>query len=359
MIEEAEEPGEEVLRLRRDPSEAPAKAEPVARLPTPPAPEIPTRLDAGKPAEERRSHQPDIDVIIDGHEESADPEKEWSGKRQPVPYGWFVLIAILVGLAVAGSIMVGRPEAPTEAELAQETAVGRAETAEVETRDARALVEAVEQRITAYLAAGDIEALLPHVRHAERVAPLMERWYARHDFKPVRFEQLVVFEPVNIGTRSFWRALVSVTGPDGAKEELAPIVLEQTGRRSALIDWETSVCYQPMDWDDYVTERPEGTSMDFRVVCAYDPAGLYSHEFQDEREWRCFRLTTRDGDEYAFGYVRRESELESRLYDLFQQNRGVPPSLLLRLSRPQGTLSPRGVIIEEIVSPHWVIVDES
>jgi hypothetical protein len=359
IIEEAEGPSEEVLRLKRDSKGDRVETEPVARMPLPATPEAATRLSADAPADEKRSHQPDIDAIIDESDDAPDPEETWNDQKRPVPYGWFVLVAILVALAVAWAVLVNRPEGPTGTALAREVAIEHAEADLRETEDARALVEAVERTLAAYLAADSIEAMLPHVRDPERVAPLMENWYARHEFKPMHFEQLSVFEPVNIGTRSFWRTLARVSAPDGGSLDLEPILVEQTGKDSVRVDWETAVCYQPMPWDDFVTRRPEDTPLDFRVVCKFDRAGLHTYEFQDDTVWRCFLLTAMNSEEYAFGYLRIGSELDKRMYQLFVRNGGRAPSLVLRLRRPEGTRSPRGFVIEDIVSPHWVIVDES
>ena len=356
VIEEDEGPSEEVLRLKRDAEGDRVEAQPVARLPVAPSPEIATRLDAGAPAVEKRSHEPDIDSIIEETDTVPDPEETWNDQRRPAPYGWFVLVAILVALAVAWVILVNHRDGPTGTALAREVAIEQAEEDQRETEQARALVENVEHTLAAYLAAERIEEMLPHVRDPERVAPLMEKWYARHEIKPLRFERLSVFEPVNIGTRSFWKTLATVSTPDGGSRDLAPILVEQTGKTTARVDWETAVCYQPMPWDEFVTTRPEDTPLDFRVVCEYDRAGLYSHEFEDDEVWRCFLLTALDSDEYAFGYLRIDSDLDHRMYELYVRNRGRAPSLILRLNRPKGTLSPRGFIIEDIVSPHWVIL---
>lgn len=358
VVEEPESPSEEVLRLKQEGGGEPVKAEPVAKLALPPAPEAPTRLGTGEVPEERRSHEPGIDAIIDGRDDSPDPEEQWHPDRQPVPYGWFVLIAIAVALAVVAATLGGRKDQPSAAEITREAVAERVAGDEVEIREARTLVETVERTITAYLEAEGVEALLPLVRHPERVRPLLEEWYAKHDFEPRKFRKMLVFEPINLGNHSFWRTMVAVATPGGGEEELEPILVEQLGDGSVRVDWETSVCYQPMAWDDYVRKRPEGLPLDFRVICQPDRAGLYSHEFRDEKIWRGIELTARDSEGYAIGYLRRGSELEARLYRLFVENRGRPLALVLRLSRPAGTRSPRGVFIEEIVSPHWLILDE-
>lgn len=357
VVDDEASPSEEVLRLKKDRREDKVAAEPVARVPVAPKPEEAMRLDVGEVEDERRTHEPDIDVIIDGREESVDPEEEWTREHKPVPYGWFVLIAVAVIVAVVAATMAGRSDEPTETERAREASVERSEAKEADEREAAELVAAVERRIDAYLRADSVEALLPHVRHRERVEPLARQWYESHEFEPRGLDEMVVFEPINLEGRTFWKALVTIDGGAAGDQESEPILLEQFDDGSVRVDWETSVCFQPMAWDDYVRDRPEGEPMDFRVMVAPDAGGLYSHEFRDESKWRAFRLTTRGSDEYAIGYLRRGSRMESRIYDLFVENRGRPLALVVRLARPAGTLSPRGVVMEELLSPHWLLVD--
>lgn len=355
IIEEEAAPSEEVLRLKGD--EEAIAAKPVDRLPVAPPPEEATRLDAGETGDERRTHEPDIDVIIDAEEEAADPEEEWVGARKPAPYGWFVMIALIVVLAVLGSTLVGDKDEPTTGEVAREAASDRNEADIIAEREAKALVEEVEGRITSYLAADTVDGMLPHVRHPDRVGPLIREWYKGRDQKPREFRGLMVFEPLNFGTSTFWKAVVSVGSGDGGQEELEPILLEQTGIDSVRIDWETSVRHQPIPWDEFVSDRPEGAPMDFRVKVAPDLRGFYSHEFSDDQVWRGFELTAPDSEDFVIGYLKRNSDLERKMYELYLDNGRRAMALILRLSIPEGTQSPRGVVIEEIVSPHWLILD--
>lgn len=354
IIEEEDAPSEEVLRLKG--SEQVVEAKPVDRVPVAPPPEKATRLDAGEVEEERRTHEPDIDVIIDAEEESHDPEEEWVGARQPVPYGWFVLIALIVVLAVIASTMVGDKDQPTTGEVAREAAIDRNESDAIAEREAAALVEEVENRIALYLAAETVEEMIPHVRHPERVAPLMRKWYEDHNREPLEFRGLVVFEPLNFGASTFWMAVAMVGSAEGRQEEMS-ILLEQFADNSVRVDWETAVRHQPMPWDVFANDRPEGKAMNFRVNVEPDLAGFHSHEFSDDQLWRGFELTAPDSEALVIGYLKRNSELERKMYELYLDNGRRSMALILRLSIPEGTQSPLGVVIDGIVSPRWLILD--
>jgi hypothetical protein len=84
---------------------------------------------------------------------------------------------------------------------------------------------------------------------------------------------------------------------------------------------------------------------------------LYSHEFADESKWVVYWLTARDSEEYLFGYAPRGSELAERLEKLIKDNRGYPVALHVRLGLPEGTTSPRGVVIKEVLSERWALVE--
>lgn len=346
-----EERTEEVLRLgdKKGPVQ-------VKRAPLPPAPELAPRLEKVGGVEEfdRRSIEPDIDAIMSpGESGSLGGEMDWmsSEEKKPVPYGWFVLIFLLVvGLAATSAMLIFRSSS-SDVEVAKQAVVERIEENREDEAEAEALVEAIEENLARYIAADSVDDLLPLVRDPERVGPLMEDWYARHPIKARKFEGLGVFQPFDLEGRLFWLITCLVEGDDSET-----ILMEQTEDGRVFVDWETQVCYQPMAWDDYVEKRPEGEALDFRVYLQTDWGGFYSHEFRDEETWGVYRLWTRDSEEYVFGYVKKGSELEEQLSKLSGANKGYPLALYLRLRIPEGTTSPRGVLIEEVISERWARV---
>lgn len=350
IVEEDSSDEEDVLRLKG----GSAEAERVARIQKAPEPEQATRIGGLAPEVDRRSQEPDIDVIIDSPDTAPDPETFWSkdGRAKPAPYGWFVLILLIVGLAVVASTMLGPEEAVSETDIAREASVEKIEENQVADAEAREVVEAAEETLAKYLAVGSVEELLPLVRQRERVEPLIRDWYSRHPFQPQTFERLTRFSSVNIARHSFWQT-VSMVEEGGT----AIVLLEELPDAKILVDWETSVRYQPMDWEAFVQDRPEVERLEFRVLAEPDLAGLYAHEFSNEDLWRGFVLSTRDSPEYLIGYASRGTPLEKNLIEAYRRNGWKPVALVLSLSRPAGTQSPRGVVIEDLISPHWVIAE--
>lgn len=343
MVDEGQT--EEVLRLHEKGTEV------VERIQVPPSPEEAERLEQNKLDEEarRRSVEPDIDEIL---EKKKLEDDEWMGGRKPVPYAWFLLIFLgIAALSITSLVMIGRSKSGAAAEAVR-AAAEIVEADKQEDRKAAALVEKIEESLTAYLAAESVEEMLPLVREPDRVRPLMDEWYASHPIKARQFEGLGVFQPFTLEGRLFWLITCLVEG-----EKSETLLVEQTQDGRVLVDWETHVCYQPIPWDDFVVRRPEGKAMDFRIYLQPDPGGFHSHEFRDEDEWVVYRLMAKGSDEYLFGYVPRGSELAGRIDEQVKANRGTPAALYLRLLRPEGTRSPRGVLITEVLSNRWALVE--
>ncbi|MFC7336506.1 hypothetical protein ACFQY0_04890 [Haloferula chungangensis] len=288
-----------------------------------------------------------------GEVEGAGEEAEWmpAEEKKPVPYGWFVVIILLIGgLAGMSAMLILRTES-SDVKVAREAADERIEENEEEEAEAVALVESIEETLSHYLAAESLAELAPLVRDHERVKPLMVDWYSRHAMEPRKFEGLGVFQPLDLEGRLFWLVSCMIEGGDSET-----ILVEQTEDGQVFVDWETQVCYQPMEWNDFVKKRPEGESIDFRVYAQWDWAGFYSHEFSDEEKWSVYRLWTLGSEEYLFGYAPKGSELDKELIHLIRTNRGRPVALHLGLRIPEGSTSPRGVLIEKVISGRWATV---
>lgn len=344
--------GEEVYRLEGD--EVASRAEPVARVEPPAEPHV--RLEGAGPEYERRSEEPGMEAILDQQVVENDPESGWQEaleEQRPVPYGWFVLIFLLVAGGVVTAVLWPAGETSSSGvEEAREASAGHLMEDEMATREAERLVAGVEAKVREYANAGDINEMLQHVRDPERVEPLMRDWYAERPFPAEReFERMVMFRPLNLSGDAFH--LIRYTA--STLDEPDALIVEELGGGGFAVDWETDVKYQPVEWTEYVETRPEGTSMVFRVKVKPDYAELYSHEYRDEETWEGYELNAPRSEEFLIGYVKRGSELSKELRGLLERNRWQQLSLCLRLRLPEGTESPRGVEIEEVVSERWLI----
>lgn len=297
--------------------------------------------------------EPDLAAMMAKPEEtlSNSPEEEWTVRetpRKPAPWGWFVLagMAAAVGVVWALSSLRSADEAAT---LERAAASAMIRTNEEDYRTAEAMVDRLQAALAAYCEAATVDALSAIVRHPRRVRPLMESYYETNEITSAPLERILRLEPTILeGRTNFWVARLQTGG------RTLNLLLESDDDE-VRVDWETAVCHQPMDWDRFVTERPVG-SEEFRVFLA--PDRLYSHEFVNASQWLCFRLTALNSPEFVYGYARKESETGRRLAEITQRRSDRESTLLLRLTVPEGLNSPRGVVIERIVSPFWIILDD-
>lgn len=350
VIDETPEEPSSVVRL----GARGVSVEPVERLPGRKVNEAPERLE-GEVHEsfEGRSLEPGVEAILEQQAPAENVEQPWGtgdGRLVGVPYGWFVLIVVALVGAGVWSLMAMRHG---EMKLEIDHGVVREKVAKDEdaTRDAAALVERVEEVVEAYLRAETMEDVLRWVRHPERVKPMIEEVWKTEPKHRLKFERMTLFQPANLAQRPFW--VVRAEVQDG---EMQNLLVEQTGEAEVKVDWETHVCFQPMPWTRYAAERPKGVALDFRIWAV--PDQFFSHEFSDSKRWSCFRLSAKGAEEQLFGYVLTDSDACRELESICRKSAGQKASVVLRLRIPEGTVSPRGVVIEKIVAPRWVILDE-
>ncbi len=346
VVDENASAEEEVLRLGK---KAP---EPVARLKAGGPPEVERIESAPRESFDGKSSEPDVNMLLDPPVLAEEVESPWGGKDgrvAGVPYGWFVLVGLmLVGLIVWSIRVAGRGERNVE-----ET---KREVMRIVEDDAAAeavatqLVDRVEEVLRSYLAAETVEDTLPWIRDQERVRPLLEDWMARHPKRSLKFTRMGMFHPSML--EKFW--LVRVDVENGPSQH---IQLEQTGDTEVKVDWESHVCYQPMLWDEFVTRRPDERALDFRVWIT--PDNHFSHEFSDSGRWVCFRLAAKDSEEWLYGYAPAGSEAARWMTLATQASRDALTPFLLRLRVPARAASPRGVVIEAVVTQSWTIAGDS
>jgi hypothetical protein len=364
IIEEQEEtPAESVVRLGGGKTEkAPAQrlqqdpvpaVRPVHEAPAT-TPEAAARLESvAREHFEGRSVEPGVEAIFEQQAAAATVEQPWGGEEKRVsgiPYGWFVLIGLLV---ISGGVwsLLKMKEGEKKVAIAHGTVREKVEKDEQDEAVARELVDEVESVVRSYLAADTQEKILPLVRQPERVRPLIEKAWQTRPKKAVKFVRMRMFQPALLDGKPFW--VVRAEVEDGPAENL---LLEQTGDAGVKVDWETHVSYQPIPWEDYIANRAADQSFDFRIYVT--PDNFYSHEFADSSKWRCFRLTTKDSAEHLFGYVAADSEAARFLAEACAHAPRGTTAAILRLRRLPESGSPRGVVIEKIVAPRWVHVTE-
>lgn len=299
-----------------------------------------------------RSNEPGVASLIE--RETPATEEPWDTQtmaESTFPWGWVAVVACLFGAAIIWSLVnVNRAEEQRR-DLAQE-ALAIIEKEKWEDMEAVAMIDSLEKVVRDFFDSRSVEEMLRYVRHPERVAPLMENYYAGKDPVPLRVVEVFSLEPLTIDQRAnFWMVSCELEG-----QLQAHMLLEVTLEKEAKIDWETFVCYQPVAWDEFARTRPAGYTGDFRVYVEKDH--FYSHDFADSETFDCYRLTTLNGTETLYGYVNRNDAQAALIAEMTADREGSPLAMILRLHLPDVTDSPRGLVVRELVSPRWLFVED-
>lgn len=331
---------------------------PVARVPVAPRDDVPARLEAQPANAPRRENQPTLDALLEENRVDLDPEHDWKEQEEakPVPHGWFVVIFLLMAAVIVISVFsLTRPEEEQVTEIARTAALESLESKAVMEAEATDLVGNIRRTVESFAAAETVEELLPVVRQPDRVEPLIRDWQKRHSLSrpPLTFFG-GVSPMLKRDDLEIWRAEYI-----DDQEKKRALLVEVTPEHEVRVDWETFVCYQPMDWDDFVDQRPEGKPMQFRVYLEPDAGNLYAFEFRDEERWQGYQLTARESQEFLIGYVERGGEIDMQIRQMLYLNRGGKVALILTLSVPENVQSLRGVKIDELVSDSWLIFGDS
>ena len=351
-VDENAEASARIRLFNRETAWKETQGQPIRLAPHPEHVEVSRRLSLpSKEDAELRTHQPGLEAIIESNFPNPDPlEQNWgtsSSRCHPIPWGWFALI----GLAITGALVWSLTcvqKADVQADELRATTTTTLLDSEKADAQAGLVIDRIDSSIRNFFNATTVDALAPLVRHRERVTPLMRRYYANQPVFTSRLKTIQLFRPLTLNhSANFW--MISVTLTNGQAHDLIVEVMDSGETR---IDWETLVCFQPMPWDDFATQRPTGTSLDFRVYVERD--NFYSHEFANSDRWTCFRLTVPNSSETLFGYAPADSELALNLNRQIDANDKHKTILILRLTIPELLRSHRGVIIEKLLSNHWI-----
>lgn len=352
-VDESSEAREEVVRLANDDIDQDAPVR-LAIHPDDPKQEDRRLEILEKEAVNARSFEPGIEALIELPETLPTPQDPDWGRNpsaaQPTPWGWFALIAVVLTGGVIWSLLTVRKADKLARQIAVETESVLGKDADEE-QQATDLIERIEATTREFFKAATVGELAKNVRHRDRVEPLMAGYYSNHRLIPQRVMRTDMLQPLTLGGRAnFW--MESVELETLGKKNLA---IEVMPGGEIKIDWETLVCYQPMPWDEFATNRPEATSLDFRVYV--EPDNFHSHEFADPNQWECVRMTALDSDETLFGYCRANSESARIIAQTIGSNAGRKTPMILRLNIPTGLQSRRGVVIESVLSSRWIYIE--
>ncbi len=218
--------------------------------------------------------------------------------------------------------------------------------AKVQVEDPFTSAEAV---VRAYLAADGYRAKSAFVRDPERVAPLMQEYFARHAGAVP-----VTWKSVQAGGTGFYSGddlsfPITKVGVETIRGDQLEFTVEQTPR-GPLIEWETSLGYSPKAWPEVLAAKSKSP---LRVLAAL--ADYYNFDFNDERGQLCVRLQDPQNKELlGYGYLERNHpvalELRGMLEDASPES---PRPIVVEVAATERSQATKQVRIVKVVSDGW------
>ncbi len=301
-------------------------------------------------------------------EEPKGSEEQWgegkevalSKKANKSPIWWlssFVLLAFLgIGVLMYNNHNRNKraDASPVDQGLEKQKSEEKGVQSEVSKEQAEEILARVEQRAADFMSAQSIEDMLPLVRDPNRVLPLMQGHYEKNQLEPKKFDYISDYSLDLIQGKEIHTAVIHAE--DGSMYHFCLV----EGKDSLKIDWETSVAYQPMDWNEFIEQQIE-EPLDFRVNVF--PDNYYAFEYEDSEVYHAFKMSTPGADREGIGYIRRDNPDFMKLVNIFtylqKTNTYRPIAFILTLKHQPNTTHPRGFLIEKVICQRWLMLDES
>ncbi len=212
------------------------------------------------------------------------------------------------------------------------------------------LTDAAEKAIRDFLSGDGWEAKAKFVRDAETNAPHMEEWVKSDAFVDDEHYDFLFFEEMlEQNGRRFLRFSGYNDINDPAREIFVDCTVEPF-----KVDWQAFAGWQPMDWETFLKERPDGV-FPFRVVATLSEYRNY--EFRDDAIWLSLELRPPTTGTMIHAFVDRRTYLGSEIAHIFltqSLEASTEVTVLLGLSfdkeRPEQDL----IFIESVINPNWI-----
>ena len=175
-------------------------------------------------------------------------------------------------------------------------------------------------------------------------APKWDAWLAGETYAPPGF-QGIVGDPVTTGVGE---GAVSVVQLRNGAYKLREIhLIKRDGRLK--VDWDSWAGWSEMSWKEFRAKKPVEPVL-FRVQLS--GVEYFNFGFSDDREWSSYRLDSRDGMEFLYGYVPRTGDLDQRLRPA---DPGEKTKWVLKLKFPPDASRDNQVLIDSVVAEGWLV----
>jgi len=205
----------------------------------------------------------------------------------------------------------------------------------------------MEEVLKGFLAATTVDEMSKFVRHRKRVGPLMKDYYRKNKFEPIVYKKIAEFHLAALENQPY--IVLRVVDDNDASHS----ILLEDEEDGMLVDWETFVCYQPIDPKAFVKKKSTEPAS-FRAYVKRD--NFYAYEFNDEKSYQCYRLKFKNTDIILYGFVKRGTKLDGKLGEIFTLDSIAQQPLILKMRFLEGAKSGQFVQIDSLESQTWVYV---
>ena len=266
--------------------------------------------------------------------------------------GGLAVLILIAGVIAFMVLKQNRLEQERRAQHFAKVIKGRADTEssepEVMQKDPMLELPRLEERAREFLAAENVDELLALSRGGAELQGVIRDYYSRCPLEPVIPREIAPSGTVQ-KSEGMWALPIRL--PDFS---LKPMALEWV-KDQYLVDWASWVGYSEIPWERMMEVRPAGPVL-LRVICA--PVPYYNYGFSDDRKWQAYSLHSPDRRHTLYGYVERYSIAAGRLPKTVKKTSEgrdrFGDAFLLRVRCTEHS-GPDQVLIEEVVSPGWVM----
>jgi hypothetical protein len=314
------------------------------------------RLDPEEPASARVPRQFTFHERPNRKEDDpvrAGEGREW-GRSRKQSFRWMIGTGIAVVALVVASMMmlpkINKPNAARPTDAGQATVPEARDTATEALNAMLVLQQEAEQVFRKFASARIADDVLPLVRDAKTVEPLIRR-----NFRPVGVPKSWI-----PGDDTEW----SVFDAGGVQYGILQGTLPDFSRFTAylalingqlVLDWKATTGFGSATFDELALNQ--GDPSEIRAVIA--PSGFHTAAFP-ETDYQSYQLVSPDKEKSIWGYARRGERASAELSRLFYsgeiiQGGNQPQRVALRLERgPSGSL-PNQWLIAEFLQKDWLI----
>jgi len=217
--------------------------------------------------------------------------------------------------------------------------------ANIETKKPR-----IEAAIRQFFTANSISEKALCSRDSDRILPLMQVYYKKHRLQ------------VGVWQKLGWVLNMDEPGhrlayAQSLFEDVDPVclIIEETASGDIQIDWESSVRYSELDWQEFISTRPDNPTL-FRVIAS---KAVNSPQSSPNTGDEVIELKHPAEQGTIYAYFNRADPQFKTLVEQLQLGNWTNVPLTLRLCYPGPTSNTKTVRIAGVEGKGWLILHKS